>query len=200
MLRRDHEVRYERGALPGLILDGLMPIEEVARSILGGEFNVHWLLGNLFKTARISPSAKGRMEATMTESAFDEPQAMAACHCLEALLGYDHIRQQVVEFILQGLSRRQGPWLRELLQRLSWDAKLDLLTSLPSGNNPPFASRLLSSALLDLMGDLQEEPLVLYADGHQCLVQLYRLTRHPSLLVHATASERDQIFAVDIGL
>lgn len=200
MLRRDREVRSERSALPGLILDGLMPLDEVIRSIRLGEFSTHWLMGEIFKTARICPSSTEGEAGSGGESTFDKPQALAAFQFIEALLASDEVRPEVVAYILKALSRHQRLWLKEVLQRLSWEARFNLLTSLPLSNGRLSVSCPWTPTLLEMMGDIQEEPLVLYAHGHRCLVKLYSLTRHPALLSHATASERDLILAFDMGL
>lgn len=93
------EELHDKNAIPALLLEGVVPLSEVLQSIQLGEYTGRWMVEQVFALAQIKPDVLRAGDHASRESAFDTPKAVAAMHCLEALISCPFTRNSLVNYI-----------------------------------------------------------------------------------------------------
>ncbi|MBD8088477.1 hypothetical protein IFT48_00535 [Pseudomonas fluorescens] len=191
---------HDNNAVPALLLDGVISIDEVLQGIRLGQYTSRWLVEQMFGLAQIRPMKGKNRQCSLAESSFDTPQALAAMRCLEKLIESPVSREGLVNYIWKSVGCRHSGWVEKIAAKLSYNAVLALSLGKPQG--PPFIQglNLPSKALMNRIGCIPDQAMVAYATQHACFISLYHLTHNKAVLAAASSVDRDKILAGDLGL
>lgn len=194
------EELHDKNAIPALLLEGVVPLSEVLQSIQLGEYTGRWIVEQVFALARIKPDALSAAGNTTERSDFDTPQAVAAMHCLEALISCPFTRNSLVNYIWKSVGCRHQEWLTKAVSRLSPEAAIFLALGKPEGNRISKHLQEPSNALMSHISGISDHDMVDFAHDHACFSILYDLTGNKAVLKAASQVDRDKIMAGDLGL
>lgn len=200
MSDKDLEAIHDKNALPGLILEGVVSIDEVVQGIALGDYTGRWVIEQVFARAGLKPTATSEGAFCAQASTFDTPQAMAAMHCLEALIQSPVSRKGLVSYIWKSVACRHQVWLTMIASRLSSEAVLLLALCKPEASAYRKGILTPSRALLGRISSIPDQEMVDFAHQYACFKSLYELTKSKAVLEAALPSERDKIIAGDLGL
>lgn len=194
------EELHDKNAIPALLLNGVVPLSEVLQSIQLGEYTGRWMVEQVFALAQIRPDVLRAGGRNTRESAFDTPKAVAALHCLEALISCPLTRNSLVNYIWKTVGCRHQDWLTKAVSRLSPEAAILLALGKPEGDRISKHLQESSKALMGHISGISDHDMVDFAHHHACFSTLYDLTGNKAVLKAASPADRDKIMASDLGL
>lgn len=194
------EELHDINAIPALLLEGVVPLSEVLQSIQLGEYTGRWMVEQVFAIAQIKPEVVVEGGHSTERSPFDTPQAVAAMHCLEALISCPFTRSSLVNYIWKSVGCRHQEWLTKAVSRLSPEAAILLALGKPEGDRISKHLQEPSKALMGHISGISDHDMVDFAHHHACFSTLYDLTGNKAVLKAASPADRDKIMAGDLGL
>lgn len=192
------------------IVEGAVTLDEGMASLKGLTVGPNALLENILRLTSIGitghvhrPDPDFKPTAFRRGSIFapeTSQQAMRGLDIVNQMLGHPRWRLVVLNHLWEKVKPENLKWLEVFTQHLTTDAAYAILMNLPKTASRNQARVLVSVKVAEYLPEPQREPIAAIAKTKRKIPALYRLTSWQCCHQSGSASTRDHLMGVDLGL